>query len=152
MKQTVIIGFGNLLMRDDGVGIHVVHQLLQRDLPPEIEVIDGGVASFVIFDSVRDAEQIIIIDAVETGEEPGSIYRFTPEELGNIQPSPSYSLHEVSLIQSLHLARKMGPMPPVCFYGVEPADMSMGMELTPSVAAAVTRLIEILEGEWKTGV
>ncbi|MBC8016429.1 MAG: hydrogenase maturation protease [Sporomusaceae bacterium] len=144
MKRVIIIGFGNVLMGDDGAGIRASHVLMEASLPANIEVIDGGVASFEILDGVRTADQIILIDALAAGGQPGEIYRLLSENLDNWKANQGLSLHEFTLIDSLRLAKVLGPMPPIIIYGIEPEDVSFRWGLTPAVEKALARLIPMI--------
>lgn len=131
-------------MGDDGVGIQVAQMLMKAPLPGNVEVIDGGVSSFEILDEVRTAELIILIDALAAGGESGEIYQLMPEYLENLKANQSLSLHEFTLIDSLHLAKALGPMPPILIYGIEPEDISFRWGLTPAVQRALERLIPMI--------
>jgi len=144
MRNIVIIGFGNLLMGDDGVGIQVAQKLMETSLPVNVKVIDGGVASFEILDEVRTADFIILIDALAAGGKPGEIYRLLSEELDSFKVNQGLSLHEFTLIDSLRLAKTVGSMPPIVIYGIEPADVSFRWGLTPVVKQAAQRLIPMI--------
>ncbi|MDR7868030.1 MAG: hydrogenase maturation protease [Sporomusaceae bacterium] len=147
MGRTVVVGFGNLLMSDDGVGIHVVRELATRTLPPGVDTVDGGVASLDILGSLLDAARIIIVDALAGGGEPGSVYRLTPDDIGTAAAPPGYSLHEFTLPQTLALLARSATLPPIVIFGVEPAGMDMGLELSPPVAAAARRVADLIAAE-----
>ncbi len=147
MGRTVVVGFGNLLMGDDGVGIHVVRALAARGLPPGVEAVDGGVASLEILGSLLDAAKVIIVDALAGGGEPGAVYRLTPTDLGQAAAPPGYSLHEFTLPQALALLAQTATLPPIVIFGVEPAAMDMGLELSPPVAAAAGRVADLIAVE-----
>ncbi len=147
MGRTVVVGFGNLLMGDDGVGIHVVHELAARELPPGVETVDGGVASLEILGSLLDAARIIIVDALAGGGEPGTVYRLTPDDIGTAAGAPGFSLHEFTLPQSLALLARTATLPPIVIFGVEPAGMDLGLDMSPPVAAAARRVADLIAAE-----
>ena len=144
MKKIVIIGFGNLLMGDDGAGIQAAQKLMQASLPSNVEVIDGGVASFETLDEVRTADYIILIDVLAAGGQPGELYQLLSEDLECLKASQGLSLHEFTLIDSLRLAKALGPMPPIVIYGIEPAEIVFRWGLTPVVELALERLIPMI--------
>ena len=150
MGRTVVAGFGNLLMGDDGVGIHVVRELATHALPGGVELVDGGVSSLEVLGSLLDAARIIIVDALTGGGAPGDIYRLTPADLVPA-PAAGYSLHEFSLPQSLALLATTAPLPPIVIYGVEPASLAMGLELSPPAAAAARRVVDLVLAEVRGG-
>ena len=83
--QVLIIGIGNVILRDEGVGVHAVWRLKEQQLPPGVEVIDGGTATMDLLAPIRKAQRIIVIDAVKGGGTPGQIYRVRPDDLSRSQ-------------------------------------------------------------------
>jgi hydrogenase maturation protease len=140
-KKTVIIGIGNLILRDEGVGVHVIRQLENRELPPGVELVDGGTAGMDLLPLIHGAERILLIDALRAGGEPGTIYRVTPEDLSRETPRP-LSLHQVGLLEVLGMAKQLGAHREVTIIGVEPKEISWGMELSPEVEATVPKVID----------
>ncbi len=152
MERTVVVGFGNLLLGDDGVGIHVVQALAGHDLPAGVELVDGGVASLEVLGSLRDAAKVVIVDALTGGGEPGNVYRLTPADLEPSSVAPGLSLHEFSLPQALALLEQTGPLPPIVIFGVEPAAIETGLELSAPVAEAAIRVAGLVAAEVRGGV
>ena len=140
-KKVIIIGIGNLILRDEGVGVHAVRALEGRELPPGVEVIDGGTATMELLPVFQEAERIIVIDALRGGAQPGTIYRLSPDDLMGETERP-LSLHQVGLLEVLGMARQLGGDPAVVIIGVEPKKISWGMELTPEVEARLPRVID----------
>jgi hydrogenase maturation protease len=140
-KKILILGIGNLILRDEGVGVHAVRELERRDLPPRVEVIDGGTALMELLPVIQEAERIIVIDALKGGGEPGTIYRVLPDDLTADTERP-LSLHQVGLLEVLGMARQLGGDPAVVIIGVEPKEISWGMELTPEVVARLQKVID----------
>jgi len=140
-KKVAIIGIGNLILRDEGVGVHAVRALEERLLPPGVEVIDGGTATMELLPVFQEAERIIVIDALRGGAKPGTIYRLSPDDLMGETERP-LSLHQVGLLEVLGMARQLGGEPDVVIIGVEPKEISWGMELTPEVGARLPRVID----------
>lgn len=131
-------------MGDDGAGIQAAQKLMEVSLPANVEVVDGGVASFEILDELRTADLIILIDALAAGGNPGDLYRLLAENLENSKVNQGLSLHEFTLIDSLRLTKALGPMPPILIYGIEPEDVSFHWGLTPVVEQALERLIPMI--------
>jgi hydrogenase maturation protease len=147
-KKILIIGVGNLILQDEGIGVHAVRELGKLALPPHVEVIDGGTALMELLPVIREAERIIVIDALRGGEEPGTIYRLSPEDL-MIDAERPLSLHQVGLLEVLGMARQLGGAAAVVIIGVEPEEIAWGMELTPAVAAKLPQVIEAVLSELK---
>jgi hydrogenase maturation protease len=147
-SRVVIIGIGNLILQDEGIGVHAVRELGKLALPSHVEVIDGGTAPMELLPVIRAAERIIVIDALKGGEEPGTIYRLTPEDL-MIDAERTLSLHQVELLEVLGMARQLGGNPAVVIIGVEPKEIGWGMELTPVVEKKLPKVIEAVLTECK---
>lgn len=147
MKQVLVLGIGNLLMQDDGVGVHVVRMLEKQNLPPEVEVIDGGTHSYDLLDYLSQAEQCIVIDAMHAGGQPGTVYRVPLDEM-ELKPNPNIaSLHELSFAEAMYMLNLQGYNPRVIVYGVEPHTVELGLELTPCIAGKVPRIVEMIQQE-----
>jgi hydrogenase maturation protease len=140
----VVLGVGNVLLSDEGVGVHAANRLMEMDLPPEVEVIEGGTDGFRLMNVVTEADRLIVIDAVKGGAPPGSIYRF------DIKDAPSYpgvyktSVHQVSILEVIHLSELVGRTPETTIIGVEPKSLAMGLELSPEVAQKLPKVIELV--------
>jgi len=147
----VVLGVGNILLKDEGVGVRVVEQLGKRYLfPPEVELVDGGTLGLGLLSVIEGAGHLIIIDAVKNNQEPGTLYRFADDEI----PEGVYqkiSIHQVDLIETLTVAQAVGEKIPVkVVVGVEPLDISpWGMELTPVIEARVDDMVKLVLEELK---
>jgi hydrogenase maturation protease len=134
----LIAGVGNLLMRDDGVGVHAVRELL-RDPPPGVSVLDAGTAILSALPFFENASRVLVIDAVRAGGRPGSIYLFNSRD-ADAEGRPA-SLHSVGPLDAVrHLGR--GTAPDITVLGVEPAIVDYGTELSGTVKAALADVVE----------
>ena len=143
MTKIVVLGVGNLLLRDEGVGVHVAHALQRMPLPAGVEVIDGGNSPDVLC-LLDGVDRLIVVDAVEGGQGAGAIYRFQPQD---VTPAPETvtSLHQLGLLEGLRLAGCAGKRPPdVVIIGVEPKEICWGLELTPELERRVPQIIELI--------
>jgi hydrogenase maturation protease len=143
-----IIGVGNILLKDEGVGVRIAEGLMKRRWPPAVEVIEGGVAGLGLLDYFTGASKVLLVDAAEMGRAPGTVVRFSPAEVRLPEENPKFSMHEVNLRDVLGIAQHLflSPMEIVIF-GVQPKEISWGMELSPEIEAAVPRGIEMVEKE-----
>lgn len=148
-KKTVVLGVGNLLLSDEGLGVHIVNKLMEMDLPPGVEVIDGGVSGPGLMDVIIGADRLIVIDALKGGGPPGSIYRLSPEDLTKYPEINKISMHEIGILETLHLSGLVGQVPETTIIGVEPKSLEMGMDLSPEIHAKVPRIIELILDELK---
>ncbi len=146
-KKVVILGLGNILMKDEGVGVHVAREVEKRELPDYVEIIDGGTASTDILASMGGVDKLIIIDALKGGEKPGTVYRLYPEDLP--VPSESFvSLHQIDVLLGLSLARKTGSTPKeTVIIGIEPKEIDWGIGLTPEIDKKIPGIVDNILGE-----
>jgi len=146
-KHILVLGVGNLLLSDEGVGVHVAQRMMTMDMPPEVQVVEGGTDGFGLVNVITEADRMILIDAVKGGGQPGSIYRF---EIEDCPPYPDIfktSVHQISILEVIHLSSLIGSTPRTTIIGIEPACVEMGMELSPPVAAKIPKIIQMIEEE-----
>jgi hydrogenase maturation protease len=146
----LVLGVGNILLGDEGVGVRVVEAMQRMKLSHGVEVLDGGTASMALLDSLSNRDRVIVIDAVKGNHDPGTIYRFTPADM-NAQKEIVTSLHQIDLLDALTQVEFLGRAPrDVVLYGIEPKSIGLGLELTPEVEAAIPRVIELVLSELQT--
>jgi hydrogenase maturation protease len=138
---------GNTLMGDDGVGVRVAEELLLRDLGPDVAVVSGGTAGMALSQHFRDADRVLVVDAIAAGDTPGSVFRFTPAEAG-ITELRSHTSHGLSLPNIMLAARLLGAAPEVVIYAIQIGDITCGFDtLTPDVEAAVLDVADMVAAE-----
>lgn len=147
MTQTLILGAGNLLLSDDGAGVHVIQRLQEVvELPEEVRVLDGGTLGLNLLPFLEGVSYLVIVDAMETGQPPGTLRRLAGDEVPaylSVKMSP----HQIGLPDMLFAAKLRDLYPrEVVVWGVQPGSTEVGLELTPAVAAQVDLLVtKILE-------
>jgi hydrogenase maturation protease len=147
MTPILVLGIGNILLRDEGVGVRVIERLAGEPLPPNVEVIDGGTAGADLVDLIANRRRLIVVDAVQAGAAPGAVLRLRPEDLIPDETG-LVSLHQVGLLESLDMAARLGCAPEdVRIFGVQPGDLSPGLALSAEVAAAVPRVVALVMEE-----
>jgi hydrogenase maturation protease len=139
----LVLGIGNVLLRDDGAGVHVVRELGRLDargdveMPPGTVVLDGGTLGLDLLPLISDARAVLLVDAIDGGRAPGAVEAFRGEALdqdqaGNILPLP------VGVGDVLGAARLLGVLPgAVTLVGIQPNEVAIGLELTEVVRAAL---------------
>ncbi|MFC2044313.1 hydrogenase maturation protease [Chloroflexota bacterium] len=143
--KIIVLGMGNLLLGDEGIGVHVAHALEEAPLSGnvELEVLDGGTLPDIVA-SLGEVDKLIIVDAVQGGDEPGAIYRFRPEEL-RLDNEVFTSLHQINLLEELWMTERFGQkLKEVVIIGVEPENISLGLELSPKLQERIPRIIEVV--------
>ena len=143
----MILGIGNLLCRDDGIGVRIAVEMQGLDKYSGIRIVDGG-SSPDLFSLLDDeVDKLIIVDALRGSGRPGDIYRLDVQE-ENIADGPAASLHGMGVLDSLKLMKQLGQQPPrVTVIGIEPADVSHGLELSPVIESMVPAIIGAVESE-----
>lgn len=149
MKPTLILGLGNPLQGDDGVGCRVIEALERQTLPEEFEALDGGTPGVGLVNLLEGRQQVIIIDAAEMGEPPGTVRQFPPEALTLTGSSERFSLHRSGVADALALAHALGmKLPRIVILGVQPLRVDWGENLSAAVQAAVPQVVTaILQSE-----
>lgn len=148
-QKIVILGVGNILLSDEGVGVHVANELMKMKLPPDVTVVEGGTDGFRLLNVITEADRLIVIDAVKGGAQPGSIYRFDINEVRNCPPGFKTSVHQIGILEVIDLSGLIGKIPHTTVIGVEPKSLKMGMELSPEIKAKIPRIIELVLEELK---
>ena len=143
-KKIVVLGVGNLLLSDEGVGVHVANKLMEMDLPPGVQVVEGGTDGFRLMNVVTGASRLIVVDAIKGGGPPGSIYRFDIKDAPTYPDEYKTSVHQIGILEVVHLSELIGEAPETTIIGVEPKSLDMGMELSPEVKAKLPRIIELV--------
>lgn len=141
--QQAIVGVGNLLLKDDGIGIHFINALKKRAMSQDdgLELIDAGTSLPPL---PKSLDKLIIVDALQGGESPGTIYRLKPEEVDGNQVY-IISPHQIDLWQTLRLMELSKEKPrEVIIFGVEPKTIDWGIELSPELKEKVPQLIRLV--------
>lgn len=144
--RTLVLGIGNVLMGDEGVGVEVVRRLQGLPLPAGVECLDGGTGSFALLEPMGRAALIILVDAAIDEAPPGSVRRLTPR-FSRDYPR-SLTAHDIGLKDLLDAFHLLGEPPPVVLYAVSvrpPAEP--GLDLSAAVAAAVPEVVRLVLGE-----
>ena len=149
----LILGLGNPLRRDDGIGPWVIEELQRQGLPDEITALDGGSGGLDILRVIEGWDNVIIVDAanVDAGRgavRPGEFVRFTPSEVQLAKSDDSLSLHHAGLAEVLGLAEALDhALPSIVIFGVQPGDVGWGEGLSSSVEAGLSTLVDAVREE-----
>jgi hydrogenase maturation protease len=142
--KTLILGMGNLLLCDEGVGVHIARALQQEALPPNVTVLDVGTAFLDALPAIEKADRIIVVDAMQGGEAPATIYRVPFDDCA--RPECIASLHGFDFSRTIFLAGRQST-PEVIVIGVEPAQIDWGTELSPELQRALPDAVEAIKSE-----
>lgn len=148
---TLILGLGNLVHADDGLGVHVIERLMQDPrVPPDVRLFDGGTQGLALLPHVSGYRRMIVVDAVDAGMEPGMILRYEGSMLQGLPGKPS--VHQLGFADMMIALEMMGERPQeAVLIGVQPLSTDWSPDLTPTVARTVDKVIELVFeqlGKW----
>ncbi len=141
-SDTMVVGVGNTILSDDGLGVHAA-RLLQSDprVPAGVEILDGGTLGLELVPYVSDASRILFLDAVDSGSSPGTYVRMTGGELLGL--SGGFSVHQLGIADLIAVLALASTKPQdIVVLGVQPANTDWGTSLSPAVEATLTHLVE----------
>jgi hydrogenase maturation protease len=146
IKDTVILGIGNILLQDDGVGVHVIKQLENEKLPSTIELVDGGTSTLDTLGLFLDYKKVIVVDCLRAGLEPGTIYKIKPEDIKSYQKE-NLSIHDVQILDVVNMANMMNKYPEVVIFGIEPEKIALDLEMTSTMLSKIPEIIYNIKKE-----
>ncbi len=142
--KTLVLGVGNLLLKDEGVGIHVIHALEKEQLPSDITLMDGGTGGLHLLSWLQDYQRIIMIDATLDNQPPGTVRLIKPRYASDFPPL--MSAHEIGLRDMIEAMLLCGELPDIDLIVISAEDISqVGTELTPRVEAAIPKVIALIK-------
>ena len=144
--RIIVAGVGNLLLKDEGIGVHIVHALQQINIPQGTKIIDGGTSPDLPY-YLKNTDKLVIIDAVKGGGKPGAVYRFHPHDV-DAESEGMVSAHEIGLEQSLKMMRLTRSEPKeVVIIGIEPREIGWGTELSAELQQKIPKIINVVLNE-----
>ncbi len=140
--QTLVLGVGNTLMSDEGIGVHVVERLVQNyEIPEEVQILDGGTLGMDLLFYLEGVPNLLIVDAVQANREPGHLLRLANDEAPAFL-SMKVSPHQIGVPDMLAAAKLRGTTPPnIVLWGIQPETIEIGLDLSPILAALVEPLV-----------
>lgn len=142
--KVVVLGVGNLLLRDEGVGVHLIQKLRETEIGEEVELVDGGTSILDFIPQAEDVSKLIIVDAIKLGGKPGKTYRICVDDSLLKAERGMTSLHQLGVVETLAIAQKMGKLPHTVIIGIEPKDMGYGLELSPEVERKMGKMVNLI--------
>lgn len=142
---TLILGVGNIIMGDEGFGVHVVRRLKEAGLAPDVKVEEGGVGGFNLLGSLEGIRRVIVVDVMMVDIPPGEVRLFRPEP-GFGEPGKNIvSFHQVGALELVRMWGLLGYEPDIYFLVTRPEKLEWGMELSPGVQSAADKAIRLLQ-------
>ena len=144
-RRITVMGIGNILFTDEGVGIRVIERLQERyDFPNNVLILDGGVLGLGLLGFMVESDDLVVVDTVRNGGAPGTLYRLEGDEIPR-RFLDKTSIHEIDFSEALTACEALNKVPETVIIGVEPEDIdSLSIELTPTIEKQVDRLIEMV--------
>jgi len=144
-KKVLVMGVGNTLLQDDGIGVHVTESLKASYSTQDIDILDGGTIGLSLLPEIEDADAVIIIDASEIGERPGSMRIFRNAEIDQQLSGKKRTVHEVAVSDLFSAAAIRGRCPAErALIAIQPGSTELGLEMTADVQAAVPGACEAI--------
>jgi hydrogenase maturation protease len=149
-KNITILGLGNILLEDEGFGVHFIRSIQDRyRFDDNVRVVDGGTLAYKLLDVICSADHVILVDAIKIDDTPGSLYRFDRREMELHMPPPT-SAHEVEFMDVLYQADLMGELPETTFLCIVPESYgSMVLQMTQTMIDAFPPMEALLLDELK---
>lgn len=148
--RILILGIGNILMGDEGIGVHVVKSLEKAALPADVECLDGGTGSFLLLEPMQNADKVILIDATIDGQEAGSVRRLRPK-FSKDYPR-TLTAHDIGLKDLIDAFYLLGDVPEVTLFAVSiPPLQDMHLELSPELTSVVPQVARMVLDEAALG-
>ncbi len=146
-KPVLVLGIGNILLHDEGIGVYVIEQMQKEKLPSCVELLDGGTAGADLLDYICDRQKVIVIDAIDGDYIPGTIIKFTPDEMVS-NASQNISMHEIGFMDTLLMSRQLNCEPKeVVIIGIKPENLSCGLGLSDKIATLLPVITKYLLAE-----
>lgn len=144
----LVLGIGNILLQDEGIGVRVVNEFKRRfTLPSEVTVVDGGTAGMALLDDLLAADRVIVVDAIKTGDPPATLVRFEGDQVPALLQQ-GITPHQLGLFDLLGALTFAGHRPPhLVLLGVVPASLELSLALSPVIEAKLDALVAAVVAE-----
>ncbi len=149
MKKLLVLGIGNILLGDEGVGVHAVEELKKEEWPEFVHLVDGGTFTHDIFHILEGYDGLLVLDIVHGTKKPGTMYYLEEKDIVQ-NDSQRLSLHDIDLMDSLNMAGAVGKRPEMRILGMEPENYTdWNMEMTDTVKAVFPDYLDTARKEIK---
>jgi hydrogenase maturation protease len=143
-NNILILGIGNYLMADEGLGVHLAERLLKEELPPGVDVLDGGTGGFHLLEYFEQYERVIIVDATLDDNPPGTIRLIKPKFAADFPQA--MSTHDIGLKDLVGALQLLGTMPEIDLYVVSIKSIQdQGIELSPEISSTINNLVNVIK-------
>lgn len=150
-NSIMVLGLGNILLGDEGFGVHVVRRLKQVGLPASVRIEEGGVGGFDLLGLIANMEKLLVIDVMMTDIQPGELRLIGSDRMPGEPGKQIISFHQIGVLELMHLAELVNCRPEVTFLVTRPKKMDWSLELSPALQSAVDKAVEEVKN-WCTKV
>ena len=147
VSQITILGLGNPLLKDDGIGPRVVRELQKGGLPRGVDAVEAGGSFYQYWDVFKQSKSIIVVDALLGGGPPGTVYLLSPREITREKEEGLFR-HEDDFLGALDLMAQYGIKPEVSIFGVEPKEIAYSLELSPEISEKMPVIIKTIREQY----
>ncbi|MGQ9788733.1 MAG: hydrogenase maturation protease [Candidatus Hadarchaeaceae archaeon] len=149
-ERKLVVGLGNMLFKDEGVGVKCVELLREMDLGSDVKIVDGATLGLDLLEEIKGFDRVVLIDAVDMGREPGYLVSFRAEELLKIVGGKKFSLHEINLVDVIQLGKQLGyELDKVRIVGIQPKEVGWGDRLSEVIEKKLPELVGRVLSELK---
>lgn len=142
-KQITILGLGNPLLKDDGIGPRVVEELQNSSLPDGVQAVTAGGQFYQYWDILKESKRIIVVDSLKGGGCPGTVYLLRPNEFERENESVIFQ-HEDNFLSVLDFITRFGIRPEVMIVGIEPKEITYSLDLSSEIKERIPAIIRIV--------
>ena len=143
-EKILVLGLGNPLMSDEGIGGFLIEQFIgQQERFPNADFLDAGTGGMTLLTLMENRKKVIIIDCAFMDTAPGTIKRFTPEDVITIKKLMHYSLHETDILKVIAMAKQLGQCPKeIIIFGIEPLTVEMNQQISDVLKGKIKNYLE----------
>ncbi len=145
MEDILIVGVGSILMGDDGIGMRVIEELKKEDFPENVTLHGADISGLDLLKYFPQSGKVVIIDAADMGEEPGTIKIFGFDEIEQADFNDQFSTHGMALLETLTLADRLGVGCEIVIVGVQPEHVGHSLELTDLIQSKIPSVVETVK-------
>jgi len=138
-KGVVVLGLGNVLLSDEGIGVHIVRRLAKtHPRSRKVKFIDFGTGGLALLHLIANRKKVVIIDCANMGDTPGTIRRFAADQVKSVKRLANFSLHQLDILRIIEMSKQLGERPDaVIFFGIQPQSLNPGRKLTKTLSTRI---------------
>jgi len=145
--KIMVMGVGNILLSDEGLGVRFLDELAKISFPANVELLEGGTAGLELVHLIQEVDFLIIVDAIDAKDEPGALFRFHPRDIKVFPEQYEVSFHQIGIIEVLAMANVLGQAPKTLIFGIQPKSLEWGLDISPEIQALFPHLTEFVLNE-----